>query len=89
VDTAPPTEYAGIKYPSDEQWRTALEIIRRESEDENWGYITINRLLREMGIEETDEVSWLLNLIEELNAHPKIKSNTEDCSIEFEWREER
>jgi hypothetical protein len=89
--TEPPIygRYAGIRYPSDEQLAATVEIIRVASYAEDGDpIVSIEKLVKEMGVEETDEVAWVLNLIHYLVFDRHIKPLTSDDYLEFEWIEE-
>ena len=85
MDTAPP-DYAGIRYPTDQQVARAFEIIRQQPKNEP---IFIGELLEAMGTEVTDEVSWLLWLIIDLTTDERVEADFAVGNIVFRWWGER
>jgi hypothetical protein len=82
LSTTPPPDRAGITYPNKEQLDNAIEIVREESA--RFGPITVYELLDAMDVEQTDEMSWLMRLFQDLWDHPNIEPITD-----FYWEEGR
>jgi hypothetical protein len=87
LSTTSPPDRAGITHPNKEQLDNAIEIVREESA--RFGPITVYELLDAMGVEQTDEMSWLMRLFQDLCDHPNIQPITDRDVPEFYWEEGR